>query len=137
MAFVDSTIEVAADIRAVYDVWTAFSEFPTFMEVVERVEVVPDDKLHWVALVEDEVVEWDADLVEMVPDQSVAWKAFDGRETGKVTFEKINADETKVHYQLEYDPEAWGGKPDTTRHWMRRRVEEGLKDFKAFVESAS
>ena len=34
MAFVDDTIEVGADIRKVYDVWTAFEDFPEFMEVV-------------------------------------------------------------------------------------------------------
>ena len=34
MAFVDNTIEVEADIRKVYDVWTAFEDFPEFMEVV-------------------------------------------------------------------------------------------------------
>src|SRR5450756_1041637 len=107
MAFVDNTIEVAADIRKVYDAWTAFEDFPEFMEVVERIDLVADDRLHWVAVVEDDVIEWDADIIEHVPDQSVSWQALDGRETGKVTFEKIDSDETKVHYQLEYDPKAW------------------------------
>ena len=134
MAFVDNTIEVEADIRQAYDVWTAFQDFPEFMEVVERVELVSEDSVHWVAVVEDDVIEWDADIIERVPDQSVSWRAVDGRETGKVTFEKISADETKVHYQLEFDPEAWDGKPDTTRHWMRRRVDEDMKAFKAFIE---
>ena len=89
MAFVDNTIEVEADIRKVYDVWTAFEDFPEFMEVVERIDLVADDSLHWVAVVEDDVIEWDADIIEHVPDQSVSWQALDGRETGKVTFEKI------------------------------------------------
>jgi uncharacterized membrane protein len=83
MAFVDNTIEVGADIREVYDMWTAFEDFPSFMEVVERVDLVPEDSLHWVAVVEDDVIEWDADVVDHVPDQSVAWKAADDRETGK------------------------------------------------------
>jgi uncharacterized membrane protein len=134
MAFVDDTIEVEADIREVYDVWTAFEDFPKFMEVVERVDLVPDDTLHWVVVVEDDVIEWDADVVEYVQDQSVSWKATDGRETGEVKFEKVGAGRTKVHYQLEYDPKAWEGEPDTTRHWMRRRVDKDLKAFKAFIE---
>ena len=85
MAFVDNTVEVDADIREVYDMWTAFEDFPAFMEVVERVDLVPDDSMHWVAVVEDDVIEWDADVVEHVPDQSVAWTAVDGRESGKVS----------------------------------------------------
>jgi uncharacterized membrane protein len=134
MAFVDNTIEVDADIREVYDVWTAFEDFPAFMEVVERVDLVPDDSLHWVAVVEDDVIEWDADVVEHVPDQSVSWEALDGRESGKVTFNKVGADKTQVHYQLDYDPEAWGGEPDKTHRWMRRRVDKDLKAFKTFME---
>jgi uncharacterized membrane protein len=135
MAFIDDTIEVDADVRTVYDLWTAFEEFPAFMEVVERVDVVPDDSLHWVALVEDDIVEWDADVVEHVTDQSVAWRAVDGRETGKVTFDKVGEDKTKVHYELEYDPAIWGGDdPDKIHRWMRRRTDKDLKAFKAFIE---
>ena len=134
MAFVDNTVEVAADVRTVYDVWTAFEEFPVFMEVVERVELLPDDNLHWVAVVEDDVFEWDADIVEHIPDQSVSWQAIDGRETGKVSFEKTGADRTKVHYQLEYEPAAWACGPETTNDMMRQRVDEDLKAFKEFVE---
>ncbi len=134
MAFVDSTIEVDADVRRVYDAWVAFEDFPAFMEVVERVDVLPADSLHWVVVVEDDVIEWDADVVEHVTDQGVSWRAVDGRETGKVTFDKIGSDKTTIRYELEYDPKAWEGKPDTTRHWMRRRVEADLKKFKEFIE---
>ncbi|NTW28118.1 MAG: cyclase [Coriobacteriia bacterium] len=134
MAFVDTTIEVAADIREVYEAWTTFEDFPEFMEVVERIDLITTDDLHWVVVVEDDVIEWDADVIEYTPDQSVSWQAVDGRESGKVTFEKINEDTTKVHYQLEYDPEAWEGKPDTIRHWMRRRVNRDLKAFKVLIE---
>lgn len=135
MRFVDKTIEVDADVREVYDTWTAYEKFPEFMEVVERVDVVPDDTLHWVALVEDDIVEWDADVVEHVQDESVSWRAVDGRETGKVTFDKLGADKTKVHYQLEYDPDAWDGGEERTRGWMSKRVDHDLKAFKALIEN--
>jgi uncharacterized membrane protein len=135
MAFIDSTIEVDADVREVYDVWTAFEDFPEFMEVVERVDLVPDDSLHWVAVIEDDVIEWDADVVEHIADQSVSWEAVDGRESGKVTFEKVGESKTKVHYELEYDPSAWEGEPDVVHRWMRRRVDDDLKAFKSLIES--
>ena len=135
MAFVDNTIEVEADIRKVYDTWTAYEDFPKFMEVIERVDLVPDYSMHWVAVVEDDIVEWDVDLVEHIEDQSVSWSAPDGKETGKVTFEKVGADKTKLHYQLDYDPKAWDGEPDKVRRWMRKRVDEDLKTFKEFIET--
>jgi uncharacterized membrane protein len=135
MAFIDKTTEIAADIRTVYDVWSAFEDFPKFMETVETVTLVQDDRLHWVAVIEDDTFEWDADVVHHVPDEKVTWRAVDGRETGEVRFEKLAADMTKVTYQLEYDPAAWEGKADTVRHWMNRRVDTDLAAFKALLEA--
>jgi uncharacterized membrane protein len=37
MAFVDKTLEVAADVRRVYELWTAFEDYPKFMETIETV----------------------------------------------------------------------------------------------------
>jgi uncharacterized membrane protein len=137
MAFVDKTVEVAADVRSVYELWTAFEDYPSFMETIETVTLAEDDRLHWVAVIENDTFEWDADLVEHVPDEKVTWQAIDGRETGEVRFEKLGADRTKVTYQLEYDPAAWQGKSDTVRHWMRRRVESDLEAFKQVVEGTA
>jgi uncharacterized membrane protein len=137
VAFVDKTVEVAADVRSVYELWTAFEDYPSFMETIETVTLAEDDRLHWVAVIENDTFEWDADLVEHVPDEKVTWQAIDGRETGEVRFEKLGADRTKVTYQLEYDPAAWQGKSDTVRHWMRRRVESDLEAFKQVVEGTA
>jgi uncharacterized membrane protein len=135
MAFIDKTIEVRADVRDVYETWTAFEDYPTFMETVETVTLIEEDRLHWVATVEDETFEWDADLVDYMVDEKVAWRALDGRESGEVRFEKLDAERTRVTYQLEYDPQAWPGKPDTVRHWMSRRIERDLASFKELFEA--
>ena len=135
MAFIDKTIEVAADVHDAYEVWTAFTEYPEFMDCVEAVTVVEGDQLHWIALIEEDTCEWNADIVEQVPDEKVAWRAIDGRETGEVRFEKLADGITEVTYQLEYDPAAWEGEPDSVRHWMRRRVDEDLDSFKELVEA--
>ncbi len=137
MAFIDKTAEVAADVQKVYAAWTAFEDYPKFMETIETVTVIGDDRLHWGAVIEDDIYEWDADLVEHVPDEKITWRAIDGRETGEVRFEKLGADKTKVTYQLDYDPAAWEGKADTVRHWMRRRVDKDLDNFKQMVEAAA
>jgi len=137
MAFIDKTTEVAADVQEVYAAWTAFEDYPKFMETIETVTVGLDDRLHWVAVVEDDTYEWDADVVEHVPDEKVTWRAIDGRETGEVRFEKLAAGTTRVTYQLEYDPAAWEGKADTVRHWMNRRIAKGLDDFKKMLEATA
>jgi uncharacterized membrane protein len=137
MAFIDKTIEVAADVRVVYEAWTAFADYPVFMETIETVTLVQDDRLRWVAVIEDDIYEWDADVVDQVPDEKVSWQAVDGRETGEVRFEKLTAETTKVTYQLNYDPAAWDGKADTVRHWMNRRVDKDLDLFKKVVEATA
>ena len=134
MAFIDKTIEVQANVRDVYETWAAFEDYPTFMETIETVTLLEEDRLHWVAVVDEETFEWDADLVEYVVDEKVSWRAIDGRESGEVRFEKLDVDHAQVTYQLEYDPQAWEGKPDTVRHWMNRRVERDLEAFKGLVE---
>ena len=135
MAFIDKTIEIAADVRDVYEAWTAFAEYPKFMETIETVTVGQDERLHWIAVIEDDTFEWDADVVEQVPDEKVTWRAIDGRETGEVRFEKVSAGATKVTYQLKYDPAAWEGKAESVRRWMARRVGQDLDAFKKVVEA--
>ena len=137
MAFIDKTTEIAADIHDVYELWTAFEHYPMFMETIETVTLVQDDQLHWVAMIEDDAFEWDTEAVEYVPDEKVLWRATDGRETGEVRFEKLAAGMTKVTYQLKYDPATWSGKADTVRHWMNRRVDKDLDNFKTMVEAIS
>jgi uncharacterized membrane protein len=137
MAFIDKTIEVGADVRDVYDIWTAFEDFPTFMETIETVTVGQDDRQHWVAVVEDDTYEWDADIVEHVEDEKVSWQAIDERETGEVRFEKLGAGRTRVTYQLEYDPDNWDVPADSLERWMNSRVDEDLESFKRTVEAAA
>jgi uncharacterized membrane protein len=137
MTFIDRTIEIAADVRDVYQAWTAFADYPKFMETIETVTVAQDDRLHWVALVEEDIVEWDADVVESVREEKITWRAIDGRETGEVRFEKVGTGATKLTYQLDYDPIAWEGKVDTVRHWMRRRIDKDLENFKKAMEATA
>ena len=76
-------------------------------------------------------------FVEHVSDESVTWRAIYGRETGEVRFEKLAAKMTKVTYQLDYDQTAWEGKADTVRHWMNRRIEKDIENFKRRVEPSA
>ena len=42
MAFIDRTVEIAADVKDVYGAWTAFERYPEFMETIETVSIVQD-----------------------------------------------------------------------------------------------
>ena len=76
---VEKSIQVDAPVRAVYNQWTQFEEFPQFMGGVQQVTQVDDQTVHWVAEIGGVKREWDAAILEQVPDRKVAWAAVGGR----------------------------------------------------------
>jgi uncharacterized membrane protein len=135
MAFVDETIDVVADVCSVYSLWIAYRGYPCFMSTVRSVDVVGYDRLHWTADIGVRVVEWDVDVVEHVCETRVRWSAVDGRETGEVTLGKVDAGTTRVHYQLEFDPDAWGLERAVLEEAMEERVRGDLRGFKEYAEA--
>src|SRR3954454_8913601 len=101
MAEVSESIEVNVPVRAVYNQWTQFESFPNFMEGVQQVQQLDDTHLHWMAEVNGKTQEWDAEVTEQVPEQVVAWRSISGQQnSGRVTFESIGADQTRVTVQM-------------------------------------
>jgi uncharacterized membrane protein len=56
------SIEVNAPLRAVYNQWTQFEEFPRFMEGVEDVRQEDRKRLFWRAKIGGKVKEWEAEI---------------------------------------------------------------------------
>lgn len=135
MGFVDETIVVARDASDAYSLWLDYEQYPRFMRGVERVEVIGYRRLRWTARVCGSVVSWEAEVVDHIQDTRLRWRACDGRETGDVDFQKVDAGSTLVHYQLEYEPELWGVDEHGLRVCLERRVHDDLKEFKALAES--
>jgi len=135
MASVEKSIEVEAPLKAVYNQWTQFEEFPRFMDGVKSVTQLGDDRVHWVAEVGGKEQEWDARITEQTPDQRIAWCAEDGAENaGVVTFHRISDDLTKVMLQLDYEPEGALENVGDVLGFMGRRVDADLARFKEFIE---
>lgn len=68
MATVTKSIEVNVPVRAAYNQWTQFEEFPRFMEGVKEVRQIDDQHLQWRAEIGGTEHEWQARIVEQVPD---------------------------------------------------------------------
>jgi uncharacterized membrane protein len=136
MASIEQSIEVQAPLRAVYDQWTQFEEFPEFMEGVAEVRQLDDTHLHWIAEIGGSRHEWDAEITEQKPDERVAWKNTDGKENaGVVTFHRLSEDSTKVMVQLDFVPEGVKEKLGNALGVPERRVKDDLERFKELVES--
>jgi uncharacterized membrane protein len=134
MGFVDHSIVVGADVQDVYGLWLDYESYPRFMEHVEAVAVVGYCRLRWRGRVCTGIQEWETDVVARVEDTRVRWRAADGRETGEVTFEKLDAGETLVRYQLEYEPGLWSADPEGLRACLHARVRDDLRAFKQLAE---
>lgn len=132
---VEKAIEVAKPVRTVYNQWTQFESFPQFMQGVERVEQKDDKRLHWVAEIGMADREWDAEIVEQTPDQVIAWKATgDTTNDGRVTFQELSPERTRVSVVFEYDPEGFVEKAGDKLGLVDKRVEGDLERFKSFIE---
>jgi len=129
------SIEVNAPIRAVYNQWTQFEEFPHFMEGVEEVRQEGEKKLFWKAKIAGRVKEWEAEITNQVPDQRIAWDSIDGSpNSGTITFEDLGDNWTKVNATIGYEPEGFLEKTGDALGIPSARIEGDLKRFRDYVE---
>ena len=135
MSTIEESIEVEVPVRTAYNQWTQFEEFPRFMEGVERVDQLDDQRLHWVAEVGGRKREWDAKISEQTPDQRVAWYAEgETKHAGVVTFHRLDDSRSRVMLQMEFEPTDFVEKLGDVTGVVRRRVKGDLERFKVFIE---
>ena len=135
MATIEKSIEVNAPLRAVYNQWTQFEDFPRFMEGVKEVRQLDDKRLHWRAVVAGKEKEWDAEIVEQRPDERIAWTSRGGAwNAGAVTFHRLDDMRTKVMLQVEYDPQGVVENLGDALGVVSGRVTGDLERFKEFIE---
>ena len=136
MSTIEESVDVGVAVRAVYDQWTQFEQFPQFMSGVEEVRQLDDTHLHWVAEIAGVRREWTAEIDEQHPDERVAWHATDGAtNAGAVTFHRLGDDQTRVMLQLDFDPEGIPEQLGDRLGFVRRQAKDDLERFKDFIES--
>lgn len=137
MASHETSIEIDRPVRTVYDQWTQFESFPSFMEGVESVRQVDDTHTRWKVKVGGVEREFDAVVTEQTPDQRVAWKSTDDKtsQAGVVTFHRVGDSRTKVMLQLELDETGLAEKAGERVGIVERRVRGDLARFKQFIEA--
>lgn len=101
-----ASVAVNAPVHQVYAMFSHFNDFPKFMTFVKEVTYYDDQTSHWVA----EVVgrhEWDAVNEQWIPDRQIGWRSTNGLDNfGKVTFEPMGSNQTKVDVYVNYNPPA-------------------------------
>jgi uncharacterized membrane protein len=136
MERVDKSVEVNCPVRAVYNQWTQFEEFPRFMAGVKEVRQLDDNHVHWHAEIWGKDEEWDAEITEQVPDERISWRSTSGAaNAGTVRFEPLGADRTRVRLTMAYEPKGALENVGDALGVFSARVQNTVEDFKKFIEA--
>jgi uncharacterized membrane protein len=139
---VEQTVRIARPAEELYRFWRQLENLPRFMDHLESVRVLDEQRSHWVARgPAGSRVEWDAEIHNEIPGQLLAWRSLPGSEVdhaGSVHFEPDIGDFTLVRVILRYDPPAgrlgagvarlFGEDADT-------QVADDLRRFKQVMEA--
>lgn len=132
----EKSIDVSVPVRTAYDQWTQFESFPHFMEGVERIKQLDDTHTHWITNIGGVTREFEAEITEQHPDERVAWRAASHPpHAGVVTFHRIDDSTTRVHLQMEWEPEGVVEKAGAALGVVGHRVQADLERFKEFIEA--
>jgi uncharacterized membrane protein len=135
MALTARSIDVNAPLRAVYDQWTRFEEFPLFLEGVEEVRLESEKFLLWKVKIAGKIKDWEAEITNQVPDQEISWESVDGSSnSGTITFEELDPQWTRVTASIGYEPEGILEKTEEVLGITSGRVERDLEQFRDYIQ---
>ncbi|GAA1850040.1 SRPBCC family protein [Actinomadura bangladeshensis] len=128
-------IDVGAPRRLVYDQWTRFQDYPSFMKKVVSVDQASDAKLNWKAKIFWSSRTWESTIGEQVPDEHIVWrsKGPKGHVDGAVSFHELTPDLTRVLLVLEYHPAGLFERTGNLWRAQGRRARLELKHFRRHV----
>ncbi|HXG92565.1 MAG TPA: SRPBCC family protein [Blastocatellia bacterium] len=139
---IEKTINIAAPVDMVFDLWTHHEKFPQFMSRVREVRPIGEGRYHWVVAGPLGVsVEWDAEITKLVPNQLLEFRSLEGsaiEQRGTIHFQPVSQNETSVDIKLSYTPPAgavghlvamlFGTDP-------KSEMDEDLMRMKSFIET--
>jgi uncharacterized membrane protein len=138
---VERTIIVNRPREEVYRFWRQLENLPRFMDHLESVTVIDENRSQWVAKAPAGTkVEWDATILNEIENELIAWRSLPGSDVdnaGSVHFTPAG-NGTEVRVVLSYDPPA--GKVGATVARLLgeepgQQLEEDLRRFKQVMEA--
>ncbi|MBL0727207.1 SRPBCC family protein [Piscinibacter sp. HJYY11] len=101
------SVEIAASLKQVYDVWCEYENFPRFMSLVDDVHRTGPNRSHWkVKGPADVPIEWNSVITVREPGRLLAWRSEPGsavQHSGRVELEPI-ALGTRATVSMSYRP---------------------------------
>ena len=139
---VEKSVTVNRPVQDVYHFWRNFENLPRFMDHLESVTVIDENRSHWVAKAPAGTrVEWDATIHNEIENQLIAWRSLPGADVnnaGSVHFTSTGSGLTEVRVVLSYEPPAGKLGAAVARllgEEPSKQVEDDLRRFKQVMEA--
>jgi uncharacterized membrane protein len=139
---VEQAVTINRPREEIYRFWRNFENLPRFMDHLEAVQVVDEQRSHWIAKGPAGTrVEWDAEIHNEIPGELIAWRSLPGSQVahaGSVHFSPAQGDATEVRVLLRYDPPAGKVGAAVARLFGEEpshQVAEDLRRFKQVMEA--
>ncbi len=140
---IKSTFTIDKPRQQVYNFWRKLDNLPLFMNHLESVEVLDDERSHWVLKLPTGVgtVSWDASIVKDKPGEVIGWSSLPGSiidNAGKVYFRDTpDGKGTLVDVVITYQPPA-GGVGASVAHILnplfKNMVDNDVRNFKQYMD---
>lgn len=135
MSTIKDSLVVNVPASVAYQQWAQFDEFPKFMEGIEEVKRLDENRYHLRAKVAGKREEWDAEITDQIPDRRISWRSINGiKNDGTVEFEPMSDTSTRVSLEMDYEPHGILEKIGDAIGADKRRLHRDLKHFKDFIE---
>ncbi|MCK8458303.1 SRPBCC family protein [Sphingomonas faeni] len=137
-SLVARAVTINRPVSEVFAYFRDFTNLPTFMENVERIDILDNKRSHWVVKAPaGKTVEWDAVVIEEASDRLIAWASEPGADvanSGQVEFRDAGARGTVVTATIAYDPPAGIVGKLIAKMFQREPAIQARRDLRRFKQ---
>jgi uncharacterized membrane protein len=131
---IQQSMDIGAPLQTVYNEWTQFEEWPSFMHRLESVNQEEPNQVHFKTKIWGKSKEFTAEILEQKPDELIKWEVTEGvTHTGIVTFSELAPNLTHVELNMDVQPGSLIEKAARGMRHVKRAVRADLHRFKAHV----
>ena len=132
---VQQSFDIAAPVETVYNQFTQFEEWPSFMHRVKSASQEDDCSVSFAVKIWGITRQFQADIETQRPDQRIKWNVSQGMtHTGLVTFHELGPNLTRVMVGFDVEPGGLLEKFARGSRHVKRAARGDLHRFKAFIE---
>jgi uncharacterized membrane protein len=132
---VQQSCDVAAPLETVYNQFTQFEEWPSFMHRVTRVAQEDECTVSFATKIWGVRKRFTANIETQRPDERIKWRVAEGiTHTGVVSFHELAPRLTRIELTFDVDPGSLIEKFARGARHVKRAARADLHRFKAFIE---